>query len=90
MKEAKRLTGISDISYRMRNGRTFEEAVSVPVRSTRRLITFNGITLSCREWSARLGGDPALVAGRLHCGWTEEEAVSTPIGVNRKNRRAAA
>lgn len=48
-----------------------------------RLITYNGQTLSCADWSRRLGGAPALVSLRLKRGWTEQEAVSVPLGDKR-------
>lgn len=43
-----------------------------------RLITHNGATLNCSQWSKKLGGKSALVKSRLALGWTEEEAVATP------------
>jgi hypothetical protein len=43
-----------------------------------RLITFNGITKNCSEWSKELGGNCHLIQDRLREGWTIEKAVTTP------------
>jgi len=55
-------------------------------RSTRR-ITYKGETKSAKAWSLSLGGSSDLVIGRLKLGWSEEEAVSTPIGATISKER---
>jgi len=53
-------------------------------RRNNRLVTYNGETLACSQWSARLGGNSGLVHHRIYRGWTPEQAVSTPVGGKRK------
>lgn len=48
-------------------------------RSSNFRITHDGETLTVREWSLRLGGNPGLVSGRIARGWSEKLAVSTKI-----------
>lgn len=88
--EAKRATGISTIRYRLSNGWSERDAVTVPPGKKVRVIEYNGEAMNCHEWSLRLGGEGSLVATRLHNGWTEEEAVSIPVGGRRANTRRAA
>jgi len=87
-----RETGNMNLARRVRAGMTIEQAIAKPVRATRRLITHNGETLNCHEWSLRLGGERSLVATRLYGGWSESDAVSVPAGQTRgwrKKGRAA-
>ncbi len=51
-------------------------------RNTRRsrMITANGETLCALDWSIRLGGSKKVVIKRLRAGWSEQDAVLTPIG----------
>lgn len=43
-----------------------------------KLLTFNGKTLTQKEWGLELGGGESLIEGRLLRGWTLEKALSTP------------
>jgi hypothetical protein len=43
-----------------------------------RLISFNGVTKDCSEWSKSLGGNNHLVQDRLSQGWSIEDALTTP------------
>lgn len=47
-------------------------------------ITAGGLTLTVAEWTRRLGGSIACVFARLHRGWSEEDAVLTPIGKTKR------
>lgn len=42
-------------------------------------ITYNGKTMTQKDWSIELGGSASLVPNRLRRGWSEAEAVSTPL-----------
>jgi hypothetical protein len=44
-------------------------------------ITFNGKTLNREDWAKELGGKRGVITMRILRGWSEERAVSTPIGV---------
>ena len=44
-----------------------------------RYIEHDGKIMSLAEWSRALGGGPNLVTTRLQRGWSEEDAVSTPL-----------
>lgn len=48
-------------------------------RSSNRSITANGRTMLICEWAKQLGGSPGVIGWRLRKGWTEEQAVTTPI-----------
>jgi hypothetical protein len=42
-------------------------------------LTWNGETLSFRQWSRKLGFNKHLVYSRISSGWTTEEALATPV-----------
>lgn len=44
-----------------------------------RIITHAGEKLSMNEWSRRLGGSHLVVMRRLRQGWSEADAVTTPV-----------
>jgi hypothetical protein len=53
-------------------------------------ITFQGETLSIREWSTKTGIPRNTLAARLYCGWTAEKILSTPYKVRRPRRKGPA
>lgn len=75
----------NDGNYCPENCRWTGRDVQMSNTSRNRLITVNGVSRTLSEWSRELGGSRGLVAHRLSKGWTEEEAVSIPLG--RKLRR---
>ena len=56
------------------------------MRNTRcnRIITAAGKSLPVAEWAEVLGVKPCTLYSRVNAGWTDEEIISTPIGVRRK------
>lgn len=50
-----------------------------PMAETR-TITAKGQTLTLKEWAGKLGCTDAAIRMRLKKGWTEEAAVTTPLG----------
>lgn len=71
------------IHERIKRGWTGSDAISTPPEvkdgsGTTRFISYGGETMSCADWSLRLGGNRGLVSGRIKRGWTEERAVTTP------------
>lgn len=48
-------------------------------RISNKLITFNGETLTISEWTTKLGLNRKTISNRLHSGWTEERALTTPL-----------
>ena len=56
-------------------------ALSDQGKNTRknRYIEHDGKVMTLAEWSRELGGGPNLVTTRLQRGWSEEDAVSTPL-----------
>ena len=44
-----------------------------------KFLSFNGKTLTQKEWGLELGGGVSLVENRLLSGWSLEEALSTPV-----------
>jgi len=49
-------------------------------RTTNKMITFNGETLSLAEWSERANLSQRLVQNRIRLGWDLQEALTTPVG----------
>lgn len=73
------------VAARMRLGWSEEAAVTTPPgvysKSTEgRSITYAGVTRTVEEWSRELGGSSNMVRARLALGWSDEDAVATPIG----------
>ena len=48
-----------------------------------RYITYGGRTLTFTQWGRHLNGSKNLVSERIGCGWTEQQAVATPVGAKR-------
>jgi len=68
-----------DGNYEPSNSRWTTQIVQQNNRRNNRFITYNGIMITYAQWSRKLGGGNALVSHRLRRGWTEAEAVSTPV-----------
>lgn len=62
-----------------------EQAIN---KSSNLRITYNGKTQCLAEWSREVGISRDTISGRLNNGWSEEEALTTPIGVARENGRS--
>lgn len=43
------------------------------------LITINGVTKSLIEWSEEYGISDSVVRGRIRIGWSDEDAITTPM-----------
>lgn len=48
-------------------------------RSSNRLLTFDGVTLTAAQWAERLGIAPSLIYKRLRLGWTDADALTRPV-----------
>lgn len=66
-------------NYEPGNCRWATRSVQSSNQRRHQTITFNGETLTCGQWSLRLGGSANIVTKRLQAGWSEEEAVSKPL-----------
>lgn len=53
--------------------------------TSNRFITHNGQSKTTSQWSYSLGGCSHLVLKRLKSGWSEEDAVTKPVGINKYN-----
>lgn len=51
-------------------------------RSNNRRLTFNGETLTVKEWADKIGMHPRTLGCRLDLGWSVEDALTKPV--NRK------
>jgi len=51
-------------------------------KPTRMKITWNGQSLNSRQWSKITGIGDAVIRGRLRHGWSIEDALTVPAGVN--------
>lgn len=43
------------------------------------LVTLNGVSRTITEWSEILGIKKTTIKERLRCGWTDEQALTTPV-----------
>lgn len=46
-------------------------------------LTLNGVTKPLTHWAEELGLDPVLLRARIGRGWTDEQALTFPLGKNR-------
>lgn len=47
-------------------------------RSTTRWFTYNGVTMSMKDWADKLNGCESLISNRIKMGWPIEKILSTP------------
>jgi len=52
-----------------------------------KFIEYNGLRLSMKEWSLRLGTNETLVALRIKKGWDPIKAITEPVNNSKSNRR---
>lgn len=43
------------------------------------IVTMDGVSHTITEWSEMLGIKKSTIRERLRCGWTDEEALTTPV-----------
>lgn len=80
------ITGISlpTISSRLSSGWSVEKTLTAPIQKEE-LITYNGLSLSRKDWAKRLGSSyVGFIEKRLSRGWSLDRALSTPI-ISRKH-----
>lgn len=51
------------------------------------MLTLNGETMNVYDWSERTGISRITLSGRLYRGWTDEEALTIPLGGHNKRTR---
>jgi len=78
----------NDGNYEPSNCRWVTNDIQNRNKSTSVLITYNGETLSCAEWSRKLGKTNNIVTKRLAMGWSEKDAITVPIRRSRKIKDA--
>ena len=49
-------------------------------RSSCKMVTFEGLTLSVQEWAERLNITPSTLRSRFNKGWSTERALTEPVG----------
>lgn len=67
-------------NYEPGNCRWTTRLVNVANSDQNHWVSYGGAKRNCSEWSRLLGGGLSLVANRISSGWSEERAVSTPVG----------
>ena len=76
-----------DGNYTPDNCRFVDSRVQANNRRNNKCIELDGIRLTYAQWSKKLGAkDSRLVAQRINNGWTEQEAVTIPLGGKRGAR----
>lgn len=65
--------------YTPENCRWVSMKEQVRNRKVSRIITYNGITQCLSDWSDQTGISRSCLGHRLRNGWSEEDAVSTPV-----------
>jgi len=85
-----RKLGIDDttLGRRLASGWTIENTLTTPplprdMTGGAQLITHDGITLSIRGWSRRVGISAMTLARRLKKGWSTEKALTTPTRLHK-------
>lgn len=73
------------VSRRLTHGWSVEQALTTPVKTTKRSITYNGQTLSAQKWGQKMGVNPSTIIYRLNKGWSVEDALTTPVSTNKSN-----
>lgn len=53
-------------------------------RRVNKLATLNGVTQCISDWGVDLGIDESVIRHRIKAGWSDEEALTTPVGTKRK------
>lgn len=51
-------------------------------KRTTRMLTFDGMTLTVKEWAHRTGQTSHGLDARIRCGWTVERALMTPVRIH--------
>jgi hypothetical protein len=51
------------------------------------MVTAHGKTMCIYQWAKETGIDKSTIRMRLKFGWTDEDAVTAPIGTLRKERK---
>lgn len=79
----------NDRGYEPSNLRWVTRRVNDRNRSSNRHLTHQGETLTVAEWCERLGLPRDTVGKRLASGWSDEEALSTPVRAKAPNGAGA-
>ncbi len=69
----------NNAGYCKENCRWVSRKINSRNRRTNRIINFNGESLTMAEWCERLGINHGTMHARIRCGWTIEEALTTPV-----------
>jgi hypothetical protein len=76
----------NDGNYEPGNLRWADRFTQAQNRRCARMLTAYGVTKNMSEWARDLGCGPTTILFRLKRGWSEERAVTVPVGSTRRKR----
>lgn len=69
----------NNLGYNKANCRWVTKIVQANNTRANRYVTYEGVTKTVAQWERHFGYSNGIIRGRLHLGWSEEDALTTPM-----------